>query len=418
MPVHQAHIDKLVHGGQGLGSIGGGKKALVWNVLPGEDVSLESSKRKSSYVEGIAYEIANPSVDRETPRDPLYLSTSPWQMMNYAAENRYKQEILAETLERGKVDFSGKVGFEIPEEQWHYRNKMEYSFYGDDDGLHLALFNRGTHQKQIVTGSSIARPEIDATANAICSVLDKAGVRAGDLKSVIVRCNQAGERVAAIFTRNESMPKIAELEGICKGLAMYFSNPKSPASVVTKKLYIYGDIRLQDELLGTAIGYDVLSFFQVNLAPYELALQVIRDAAAGTAVTDMYAGAGSIGLSVADGPLKLIELDPHSVKMAENNAPVEVEVIHAASEKALEHIPSGDGQTVIFDPPRAGLHAKVTQKVLEQKPQQIIYLSCNPSTMARDLELLQTGYKIKSLNGYNFFPRTPHIEALAVLKLK
>src|SRR5690606_4225084 len=110
-------------------------------------------------------------------------------------ENRYKCEILAETLQRAGVEHNSKIGFYAPDDPWHYRNKMEYSFYGNEDGLHLALFGRGSHRKQIVDGSSIARPEIDRVARAICKVLDEADVRAGDLKTVVVRCNRAGECV-------------------------------------------------------------------------------------------------------------------------------------------------------------------------------------------------------------------------------
>lgn len=411
-------IDKLVHGGQGIGTLPDGKKALIWNALPGETVRFEPRKSRSSYVEGIAVETDKPSVERETPRDDLYLSTSPWQMMTYAAENKYKQEILAETLQRGGVNYTGALDFEFPSEPWGYRNKMEYSFWGDDDGLHLALYNRGTHQKQRVIGSSIANPVIDETARAILDVLSTAKIRAGDLKSLIVRCNADGQAVAALFTRNEVLSKLP-FDGICKGVAVYFSNPKSPASVLTRELYTYGDITLTDEIMGVPIQYDVVSFFQVNLEAYHKALARIKDFVGASPVTDMYAGTGSIGLSVATTPPRLVELDWHSVRMARINAEaIGAEVIESASEKATEYIPCSAEDVVIFDPPRAGLHADVTTATLANLPGKIVYLSCNPSTLARDLALLQESYEIESVNGYNFFPRTPHIEALAILRRK
>lgn len=415
--VHEVVIDKLVHGGQGLGTLPNGKKALVWNVLPGEKVRFTQRKKKSSYVEGVAKEILVASDEREAPRDELYLSTSPWQMMTYQAENKYKKEILVETLERAGVEYAGKTDFYAPEDPWHYRNKMEYSFYGDEDGLHLALFSRGTHRKQIMSGSSIARVELDRTAGEICRILNDKGVRASDLKSVIVRCDQAGQTVAALFTRTEKFPKITELQEACQGIAVYFSTPKSPASVITKELYILGNITLQDKLLELEINYDVTSFFQVNLDPYEEALRAIKqEAGSSTRLVDMYAGAGSIGLSVSKDPI-LVEADPRSVEMARINAESSpnTRVIEAASEKAVEYIPSGEDTAVVFDPPRAGLHKKVTEAVLEKLPGKIIYLSCNPSTFARDLALLRESYTVKTLSGYNFFPKTPHIEALAVL---
>ena len=124
----------------------------------------------------------------------------------------------------------------------------------------------------------------------------------------------------------------------------------------------------------------------------------------------MYAGVGSIGLSVAGSEVQLIEADAATAAMARVNA---AEVIESPSEKVLEYIPSD--RTVIFDPPRAGLHDKVVQHTLAVLPPKIIYLSCNPATQARDLAQLQQAYDITFFEGYNFFPHTPHIETLAVL---
>lgn len=420
---YEVTIDKLVHGGQGIGTLTesgadvtvAGKKALVWNVLPGETVRFTTRKARSSSVEGVAEEIIKPSVDREEPRDELYLSTSPWQMMNYKAENRYKQEILTETLQRANVayDASG-LTFTAPNEPWHYRNKMEYSFYGNDEGLHLALFNRGTHGKHTVTGSSIARPEVDATAQAIRDVLRTQNVRAGDLKSLIVRCDEAGECVAALFTRDQDFPVIKELEAVCRGIVICYSDPKSPASLRTQDKYKFGDISLSDKLLDFTIRYDVFSFFQGNLEIFRTALKQILAAAGDTPVIDMYSGVGSIGLSLPQTDI-LVESEAANVVWAKKNTgtPRTATVIHASSERALEYI--DEKHTLIVDPPRAGLHHNLVDRILEVKPPKIIYLSCNPATFARDLQLLETGYSVQSVAGYNFFPRTPHIEALAVL---
>ncbi len=151
---------------------------------------------------------------------------------------------------------------------------------------------------------------------------------------------------------------------------------------------------------------------------YEKALAHIKEYCQGDPV-DMYSGVGSIGLSVAKKSVLLIELDPATAAMARLNAAAsdtEAEVIEASTEKALEYIVSD--KAVHFDPPRAGLHAKVVERCLEVKPPQIIYLSCNPATHARDLALLQESYDIEFFEIYNFFPRTPHIETLAVLRRK
>ncbi len=410
-------IEKLVHGGQGLGELADGRKVFVWNALPGEKVRVEVIKKKRSFAEAIAVEIIEASGERESPSEANYLATSPWQMMTFDAENKHKKEIVAELFQQAHVNIP-EFQITAPEEQWHYRNKMEYSFWGDDDGLHLALHMRGSHGKQTVTGSRLALPAIDAAANAIVAQLSQLSARAGDLKTIIVRSDQQGNAVASLFTKLEKFRELT-LPPELKGLRIYHSNPKSPASVATKLLQEVGDITLSDELLGQKFVYDVDSFFQVNLPIFERALTRIKSFCDEPNIVDMYAGVGTIGLSVARQQVELVELDAATVNMARENAkqsPLKTEVIEASTEKALEYI-VGD-KPVIFDPPRAGLHAKVVEKVLETQPPKVVYLSCNPATQARDLALLQEKYTIKYFETYNFFPRTPHIETLAVLEKK
>jgi len=415
--MEEVTIQKIVHGGQGLGQLVDGKKVFVWNALPGEVVRVRIIKKKRSYVEAIAEEIIEASPERETPREENYLATSPWQMMAYEAENKYKAEIVRELFAHEKIDIPNFDGTVHEEQQWQYRNKMEYSFWGDDEGLHLALHQRGSHGKQIVQGSELAMPALDAGARGVLAELQKLNPRAGDLKTIIVRCSQNGDVVAALYTKLDNFTKMSLPEGI-KGLRVYHSNPRSPASVPTRLLYELGDAHLHDELLGKSFRYDVDSFFQVNLPIYTKALERIREHCQADPV-DMYAGTGSIGLSVAKEWTQLVELDPATVAMARENfaaSGLQGEVVEASTEKALEYIVSD--KPVIFDPPRAGLHAKVAERCLEVLPPQILYLSCNPATQARDLALLQEKYNIEFFEVYNFFPRTPHIESLAVLRHK
>lgn len=408
-------ITKLVHGGQGLGQMADGRKVFVWGVLPGEVVHIRVIKRKRSYLEAIATDIIKASPLRQSPREPNYLATSPWQIMPLITENEHKKAIVQELFTQAHIaipDFD--IAFAGPE--WQYRNKMEYSFWGDEVGLHLALHNRGSHLKQIVKGSVLAMPAIDAAANQLLEQLRRLGVRAGDLKTVILRCSQAGEAVGALFVKTETFPKI-ELPATLKGLRVYFSNPKSPASVLTRQLADYGDSTLHDMLLGEYFTYDVDSFFQVNLPIFERALADIKKWASSGELVDMYAGVGSIGLSVATGKVDLVESDAATAAMARANAAssrLEVQAIEAPSEVALDYIVSD--KTVIFDPPRAGLHDKVVARVLAAKPPRVIYLSCNPATQARDLAKMHDEYNIVHFAGYNFFPHTPHIETLAVLE--
>lgn len=406
-------ISKLVHGGQGLGVLADGRKVFVWNALPEETVSVELGRSKKSYAEGLAVEVIKPSKDRIEPKEQNYLATSPWQIMDFATENHWKQEITRELFTGAGIKLP-KFDLQTDENQFNYRNKMEYSFWGDDDGIHLALYNRGSHQKQIVQGSALALPALDEGAQAVLKALP-ANTRAGDLKTIIVRCSQKSDVVAALYTKREDFYKLELPDGI-KGLRVYYSNPKSPASVRTKLLYELGDANLEDSLLGKPFRYDADSFFQVNVPVFELALKRMKEFAGEDDLLDMYAGVGSIGLSLALKAVDLVESDPATAAMAEINAKassLKVSVTQVASEKTLDYITSD--KPVIFDPPRAGLHDAVTDRILEVLPPKIIYLSCNPATQARDIAKLQDSYKITHLEAFNFFPRTPHIETLAVM---
>ena len=416
--MEEVKITKIVHGGQGLGELKDGRKVFVWNALPGETVRARVIKDKRKYAEAIAEEVIVASPQRVAPEETNYLATSPWQIVTFEAENEYKKDIVSELFAHEKVILPALSTVVHDDRQWYYRNKMEYSFWGDDDGLHLALHQRGSHGKQIVTGSKLAMPALDAGAASVVQQLNDLQARAGDLKTIIVRSNQQGETVAALYTKLKQFTKL-ELPKELKGLRVYHSNPKSPASVATELLYELGNTSLTDELLGQSFHYDVDSFFQVNPPLFEKALAAIKGHITEPAITDMYAGVGTIGLSVASAAVDLIELDAATAHMAAENATgsrLETTVVEASSEASLEYIDAV--QPVIFDPPRAGLHPKVIDQVLAQMPPKIVYLSCNPATHARDLARLQDQYDIVDFQIFNFFPRTPHIETLAVLRLK
>lgn len=405
-------VEKLVHGGQGLATNEDGQKLFLWNALPNEKVEYSIVKKKRDYKEAVATNILNPSSERIEPREPnIFLATSPWQMMTFEAENKYKALIASEAFARSGINLPD---FEIQHDnnQYEYRNKMEYSFYGDDNGLHLALFNRGTHQKVIVYGSALALPAIDKAARDLCSFFESKGIQARQLKSLIVRCNQRGDTAAALFCKDEMMPDLAEALQYVGGLVVYYSNPRSPASVITSVLQELGQNLLHDDLQGKKLSYTAASFFQVNVPVFNTVLGRIKEFINGMPIVDMYAGVGSIGLAVSSSAT-LVELDEQNIKMAAMNAANKNRLVHASTEKSLEEISAG--KLIIFDPPRSGLHAHVIERLLKVMPNRIIYLSCNVATHARDIALLYEGYELKFFEVYNFFPRTPHIETLAIL---
>lgn len=202
-----------------------------------------------------------------------------------------------------------------------------------------------------------------------------------------------------------------------QGGEVIYSDPRSPASRITKRLLSVGDIVLSDTILGVPFHYATEGFFQINIPVYERALRDIQQwIPADTPTLDMYSGVGTIGLTVGGDDCTLVEISEDAVREMRRNITKlgsDATAILAPSEKALEYITSD--KTIILDPPRAGLHTDVIERLLEIKPDRIVYLSCNPVTQARDVALLAQQYGIRAHKGYNFFPRTPHIEHLVVL---
>ena len=424
---YQLHLEKIVGGGQTLGQLEDGRKVFVWGGLPDETVTIEVTKKKSHLIEGIVTEVHTSSPERIAPRDDgSYLSTSPWQIMTFEAEGRYKAALVEEAFELHDIVLPDPIEVYTDGIEYEYRNKVEFSWWWDTEAaqLDLAFFRRGTHGKLPVEETSLARPVINTAALALRDMLRTRETEGRDLKTVIIRASQNGDVMMQLYVKTEVAPLTeSELQQLgVAGFELIYSNPQSPASVITKRLQTWGTTTLTDTILGVPFTYRAEGFFQINLPVYEQALRDMKTWVDATKPTlDLYSGVGSIGLTIGGNHVTLIESNEHAVsEMKQNIASLHRETtataISAPSEKALEYI-TGDS-AIIVDPPRAGLHEAVIEKLLETAPERIIYLSCNPVTQARDVARLATKYGIRAHRGYNFVPRTPHIEHLVVLDRK
>lgn len=425
---YRIHLDKIVGGGQTLGQLEDGRKAFIFGGLPGEDVTVQVTKKKAHLVEGIVTEVNVKSRERIAARDPeSYLSTSPWQIMAFASEQHYKAALIEEAFELHDIVLPEPIDVYSDGVEYAYRNKIEFSWWWDTDTaqLDLAFFRRGSHGKIPVEGTALARPEIITAAHTLRAVLRERRAEARSLKTAIIRSSQTGETVIQLYVKDESFTPLTDRELkylACKGFELIFSNPKSPASVITRRLQAWGNPVLYDSILGVPFSYRAEGFFQINLPVYEQALTDMKQwVTPSVATLDLYSGVGSIGLTIGGKQVTLIESNEHAVhEMQENIRTLrredEATALLAPSEKALEYI-TGDA-CIIVDPPRAGLHEDVVERLLDVAPERIIYLSCNPVTQARDIARLAAKYGVRAHRGYNFFPRTPHIEHLVVLDRK
>lgn len=422
-------LEAIVGGGQALGTLEDGKKVFAWGGLPGERVTVSITKNKSRLAEGVVTEVLEESDERIDPVDPeSFLSTSPWQIMTFDAEQHYKAALIEEAFELHNIVLPEPINVFTDNRQYGYRNKIEYSFWFDTDTnrLSLAFFRRGTHGKIPVAHTSLAHPSISDSATIILDALNELQIEGRALKTLLIRSSQAGEIAWQLYVKDESFPaddilKKVNLTKMTRGEVIY-SHPKSPASVITKRLASTSAASLLDTILEVPFSYATEGFFQINLPVYEQALKDMRQwVMPGTPVVDLYSGVGTIGLTIGGEKVTLVEINEHAVAEMKRNIDAldregEANAVLAASEAALDYI--DPHATIIVDPPRAGLHQDVISKLLETAPKRIIYLSCNPVTQARDVALLAEKYGIRAHRGYNFFPRTPHIEHLVILDLK
>ncbi len=419
-------IEKLVFGGQGLGRVDN-KAVFVWNALPGEEVEVELIKDKPNFAEGIARKIIKKSSDRLEPQEDHYLACSPWQIISFVKENEWKVEIAKETFKKfGSFEWP-KLNIISDNNEFGYRNKMEYSFIKYEGKISLAFFERESRRHIPIKICELARPEINKVALELLVWINKNNISLDSLKSMIVRCNQKGEVIVGLFLKDRLQFKnYPELKTNFIGLNIFYSTQQSPVSVPTAVLYKVGQDFLEEELFGVKLCYGLFSFFQINIPIFKKALEDIkRFIDPDDNIIDYYSGVGAIGLSVSNVGANcysstLIESNPEAVEYAKINIKlnglVNCEAICAPSEKMVDLIAAD--KTIIFDPPRAGLDKKVIERVNKTKPAKIIYLSCDLATQARDIGLLKENYNINFLKLYNFFPRTAHIEGLVVLQIK
>ncbi len=414
-------IEKLVFGGQALGRLDD-TIVFLWGALPGEEVEFKILKKKSNFIEGVVTQVLTPSPHRIQARDDHFLSCSPWQVMDYAYENEWKQKIALETYERiAKIRFD-TIDIVAPQNAYEYRNKMEYNFFADTDGvIHAAFHHRGTHSLYPVGDCVLADAVIKQITHTVLAWINQEKIPRRSLKSMIIRSNSAGQGVVALFIKDRlTFTSRLELNETLVGAQVYLSDYRSPASVPTELLFSYGNNHLETVIDSTRLIFGLLSFFQINPPIFEKVLADIKPYVEGETVVDFYAGVGAIGLPLAPyvTKLELIEENREAVTFAQENIAynkiTNATAILARSEQATSYI--DNNAVLIVDPPRTGLHPDVVAQILRIQPKRVLYLSCGIDTQARDLDLLKARYKPVLIKLFNFFPRTPHIESLCVLE--
>jgi 23S rRNA (uracil1939-C5)-methyltransferase len=365
-------------------------------------------------------EVHEASPHRIDPDESHYLSCSPWQVLAREHESAWKIRLVRELYEQQHQITLPE--FDLVTDTWlGYRNKLEFSFLDTEDGVSLAFFQRENYRrKQAHDGCLLGAAALNQAGRNIRDVLRHKGINADKLKSLVVRCNQGGQVAAGLYV-TESIPSIAPQVATIPnitGMRVFLSNPQTPAAVAGALLEEYGVEVLQERVLDRRFCYSDRSFFQIHVPLLELVLRDMRPfVAAETQLYDLYAGVGTMGICLGGNNTVFVESEPDCVAFLEQNCRANgispAQILAAPVEKALDTIASR--ATVVLDPPRAGIHPRVLKRLGQALPQRILYLSCNAQTQARDVAVLLPHYQLVMFRAYNFFPRTPRMETLAVL---
>ena len=421
-------IEKIVYPGKSLGRAGS-KVVFTDEGLPGELVELAVVKDKRNLIEARTISILEESASRIMPRCAHYRACSSYQCIDYPAQLKIKKDQLREILAHGlKLGAAGSaVEITASPRIWGYRNKIRLRLLKKDSRFEFAYHQPASLDQFARVESCFLLPE-DAN-ELLASVRETAKPGAwDDVEEIeIKRSTFTGEMMIVLHARKGE--RLAETAAVFDGLHKRFrligAVGLTGAKKESKEARLWGRNHLEDKAAGAFFFIGPKSFFQVNAGLLEIVLEDIKAFLALTGnetIADFYCGIGTIGLVLAPRAKEVygVEFEPgHVVDLKRNvqrNKSGNFSVCEGSSLEWAQELLERGMDAVILDPPRRGLEPGMVEHLLKRPVPRIAYLSCNPTTLARDLGRLLKDYVIESIQGYDFFPHTPHIETLALLR--
>jgi 23S rRNA (uracil1939-C5)-methyltransferase len=457
----ELQVDSLAFGGEGVARLGdGGYVVFVAGAIPGDRVRAVVHKRKRSYAHARTLEILTPSPERI-----VALADHPgvaWQVLPYERQLEIKQAQVREALERiGHLE-----GFELEEivpalEQWRYRNKLEYSFGNGPDGLVCGFHAPAGGNDVLPMGDCMLASELGNRAREIGAGWCRAqGLSAWErgrgrqhpgeraerlgpgpdgrprLRNLVVREGRRSGKVQVRLVTTPGELEVGELAAtLAEGLGelldgVLWTRSERPAETTAggETELVWGEGELPERLGELDLRISAEAFFQTNTEMAELLYGIAADYAAlegWERVYDLYSGIGSIALTLAPraGELWGIELLERAVadaiEGARRNEVTNARFFAGDTRLALPELleRAGRPDVIVVDPPRAGLSKKVVHRIIDASPKRIVYVSCNPTTLAPNAaELVEAGWKLRRVRPVDMFPQTHHIESVALLE--
>lgn len=396
-------IEKLDYYGRGIAR-SSSKVYFIENALKDEDVSITLLKEKKKYCEAKSKEISNISKDRIEAKCKYYNVCGGCQLMHIKKEKQeeFKREKTEEVLKKF-LNYSKDINDIVFSNNFNYRNKVVLHVKDNK----LGFYKNKTNELIEIDKCLLLNPVI----NDLISYLKKY-VKKEDIEKITIKVGNKTNEVMLIIDGS-----IAYYQNLLEIVDVLIINEK----VMTTKYYITSYIGNKKYIIKRN------SFFQVN---YDISTRMydkVKDVIVkekSKNVLDLYCGTGTIGIYISDVVSKItgIEVVSDSIEAANINKKINnvenIEFILGKVEDKLDFISNNNIDTVIVDPPRSGLHKKVIPILEKISPKTIIYVSCDPITMARDIKLLSNNYELVEVTPYDMFPNTYHVETVCVLKKK
>jgi 23S rRNA (uracil1939-C5)-methyltransferase len=430
-------VDSLAHGGSGVARRDG-YVVFVAGAVPGDRVRAVVGKAKKAYDEARATEIVEPSPDR-VPAEADHPG-APWQVLPYERQLAVKAEQVDDALRRiGKLDGFALEPIVPAEQIWRYRNKVEYSFGTGPDGELVCGFHAPGRWNDIVPmddcklvseRSNVVREQVLAFCRAHgFTAWDRRDQR-GFLRNLVVR---EGRRTGQLQARLVTSPGKLDVDGLiaavdAEGLWWTQTADLGESTQGGETTLLSGAPQLTERLRDLEFLVSPEAFFQTNTEMaerlYGLAIEY-AGLRGHERVFDLYCGIGTIALSLATRAREVIGVEIVEPAVADAIANARLNEIQNASfyagdiRLAMRQLVERTGRpdVVVIDPPRAGLSQKVVRRVVEAAPSRIVYVSCNPTTLAPNAaQLVEAGYRLVKVRPVDMFPQTPHIECVALLE--
>ncbi|MBZ5505613.1 MAG: 23S rRNA (uracil(1939)-C(5))-methyltransferase RlmD [Acidobacteriia bacterium] len=417
-------IEKLVYGGDGLARLPEGKTVFMPFVLPQEEISATIIQEKSSFARATADQVLKPSPYRVQPQCPYFAACGGchYQHSGYTAQLENKRAILKETLLRnGKLEWKGEI-ITHSGEPWGYRNRSRLKVRSGE-AFAIGYHRMGSHDLLAVKQCPISSPAINRILTHLWEMGEAGKVPAG-ISEIEFFADHADTKMVLEIYLAPDAPEMREFAADLqakapeiKGIAFFVENAGSEPGNQQPK-YTVGDAALPYQVGEKAFRVSAGSFFQVNRYLVRELVQTVVGDFHGRIALDLYAGVGLFAthLSKRFDQVFAVESAPVSATDLQANAIKNVVPVLSTAEGFLPRCINMQPELVVVDPPRAGLGAKATQLLAALRVKRIVYVSCDPATLARDTKLfLETGYHVEEVHMVDLFPQTFHIESVVRL---